>query len=128
MIAPEQVVLIGEPDLATSALYERTIGVSFDVIAAPDEATFMELLRTRPIAALVLEPEIFADHGAQQLAAVSRLCAAQGAPMVLCSTQDVRRQGIEMGAAACLIKPTLPATLLETLRQLIGHAELPESL
>jgi len=130
MTASEQVVLIGEPDHATGALYERVIGVAFGVIVAPDEATVMDLLRTHPLLALVLEPEIFAAHGAERLAAVGRICAARGTPLVLCSTQDLRRQGLELGAAACLIKPTLPAALLETLRQVIvdGRARAGQAL
>jgi DNA-binding NarL/FixJ family response regulator len=119
MTASEQVVLIGEPDHATSALYERMIGVAYSVIATTHEATFMHLLRTRSIVALVLEPEMFTAHSGEQLATVSQICAARGTPMVFCSTQDVRRQGIALGAAACLIKPTLPAALLETLQSVI---------
>ncbi len=122
MVAPAQVVLIGEPDPATRALYERMIGAAFDVVAAPDAGAFMELLHTQALAALVLEPELFGEDGPERMLAVSRLCAARRVPLVFCSTQDVRRQGMQLGAAACLLKPTLPAALLETLRGLIGAA------
>lgn len=80
----------------------------------------LELLRTTPIAALVLEPAIFAAPGWDGLATISHMCAALGIPLIVCSTLDERRRGIALGAAAYLVKPTLPATLVATLRQVIG--------
>jgi DNA-binding response OmpR family regulator len=47
------------------------------------------------------------------------MCAAQGIPLIVCSTLDERRRGIALGAAAYLVKPTLPATLLATLQQVL---------
>jgi DNA-binding response OmpR family regulator len=120
MTATGDVVLIGEPDQATNTLYQRTLGGAFTVIAASDEAVMLALLRTTPIAALVLEPAIFTLSGWDGLATISGLCAAQGIPLIVCSTLDERRRGIALGAAAYLVKPTLPATLVATLRQVIG--------
>ncbi|HET7080630.1 MAG TPA: hypothetical protein VFM49_24605 [Chloroflexia bacterium] len=120
MTATGNVVLIGEPDQATNTLYQRALGTTFAVITASDEETMLELLRTTPIAALVLEPAIFAAPGWDGLATISHMCAALGIPLIVCSTLDERRRGIALGAAAYLVKPTLPATLVATLRQVIG--------
>jgi DNA-binding response OmpR family regulator len=120
MTATGNVVLIGEPDQATNTLYQRALGTTFTVISASDEETMLELLRTTPIAALVLEPAIFAAPGWDGLATISHMCAALGIPLIVCSTLDERRRGIALGAAAYLVKPTLPATLVATLRQVIG--------
>jgi DNA-binding response OmpR family regulator len=120
MTAPADVVLIGEPDQATNVLYQRALGAAFTVIAASDEDTMLDMLRTTPIAALILEPAIFVASGWDGLATISHLCAAQGIPLIVCSTLDERRRGTALGATAYLVKPTLPATLLVTLRQLIG--------
>jgi DNA-binding response OmpR family regulator len=119
MTATDRVVLIGEPDQATSELYQRALHAAFDVITAPDEDTLLHLLRTLPIAALVLEPAIFAARGWERLAAISCVCAERAIPLVVCSTLDERRRGIGLGVAAYLVKPTLPATLLDTLRHVI---------
>ena len=90
------------------------------MIAAPDEGTILHVLRTRPIAALVIEPAIFAGRHQERLAAIGCVCAERGIPLVICSTLDERRLGIELGVAAYLIKPTLPSTLFDTLQQICG--------
>ena len=120
MTLTSRIVLLGEPDQAASALYERALHAAFDVIATPDEDGVLHMLHTRPIAALVLEPIILATNRWQQLAAISQICAEREIPLVLCSTLDERRRGLELGAAIYLVKPTLPSTLLDTLRQVIG--------
>jgi DNA-binding response OmpR family regulator len=120
MTATGDVVLIGEPDPATNRLYQRTLGAAFTVIAVSDEDAMLSLLRTTPIIALVLEPTICTASGWAGLATISGMCAAQGIPLIVCSTLDERKRGLALGAAAYLVKPTLPATLLATLRQVIG--------
>lgn len=114
-------VLIGEPDQATSALYQRTLGGSFDVVTAGDSVTLLELLHSRPLAAVVVEPALFPPNSWEQLEAFARACEEAGTRLVICSTQDERRRGRELGVAAYLVKPTLPATLLATLQQLTGE-------
>jgi DNA-binding response OmpR family regulator len=121
MIVTDRVVLLGEPDQASSMLYQRVLRAAFEVIAAPDEDTVLHMLHTRPIAALVLDPMIFVAYRWEQLAAISRVCAERGIPLVICSTLDERRRGMELGATTYLVKPTLPATLLDTLQQVIGR-------
>ena len=119
MTVTDRVVLLAEPDQASSMLYQRVLRAAFEVITAPDEGTVLQMLHTRPIAALVLDPMIFVAHRWEQLAAISRVCAERGIPLVVCSTLDERRRGIELGATTYLIKPTLPATLLDTLQAVI---------
>lgn len=114
------VVVLGEPDLATRVLYQRTLSTAFTVLAAPDDVTILTLLRGRPVAAVVVEPALFLADRWERLALVSRACTATGMPLIICSTQDERRRGRDLGASAYLVKPTLPATLLETV-QLVLH-------
>lgn len=116
------VVVIGEPDQATSALYLRALSTVFPVLAAPDEATIIELLDTHTVAVVIVEPALFPARGWEQLEQVGRACAAAGVPLIICSTQDERRKGRDLGAAAYLVKPTLPSTLLETVRQVLNPA------
>ncbi|HWQ12230.1 MAG TPA: hypothetical protein VNL77_05490 [Roseiflexaceae bacterium] len=112
-------VVIGEPDQATSVLYQRTLGAVFTVLAAPNTATILELLRSRPVVAVILEPALFHPNSWDQMEVVSQACAKAGVPLVICSAQDERRRGRALGAAAYLVKPTLPTTLLETVRQVL---------
>jgi DNA-binding response OmpR family regulator len=119
MIVSDRVVLLAEPDQASSMLYQRVLRAAFEVIAAPDKDTVLRILHTRRVEALVLEPTIFVVCCWEQLAAISRVCAERGIPLVICSTLDERRRGIELGATTYLVKPTLPATLLDTLQAVI---------
>jgi DNA-binding response OmpR family regulator len=114
------VVLLGEPDQATNELYQRALSSAFEVLAVADQRRIVRMLRTLSVAALVLEPAIFDFPIWEQVMSVSGICAVRGIPLVICSTLDERRRGIELGASAYLVKPTLPATLLSTLRQLLG--------
>ena len=121
MTITEPVVVLGEPDRATREIYQRTLCAAFEVIPAPDEQTVLDMLYTRHIRVLVLEPMMLADRGWEQLAAISRVCTERGIALVICSTLDERRRGIELGAAAYLVKPALPTTLLGSVRQVIGR-------
>jgi DNA-binding response OmpR family regulator len=124
MTVTERLVLLAEPDQASSMLYQHVLRVMFEVITAADKDTVLRILHTRPIDALVLDPMIFALYHWEQLATVGRICAERGIPLVLCSTLDERRRGIELGATMYLIKPTLPTTLLDTLQQLLGSGRI----
>ena len=120
MTVTDRVVLLAEPDQASSMLYQHVLRTAFEIVAAADKDTVLRILHTRPIEALVLDPMIFAVNRWEQLAAVSRVCAERGIPLVICSTLDERRRGIELGATLYLVKPTLPATLLDALQQVLG--------
>jgi DNA-binding response OmpR family regulator len=121
MPASTSKILIGEPDQATAQLYVRFLRDAFDVIGVSDERSLLHALDSYSIAALVLEPAMLGAGTWEELTPISHECAARGIPLVICSTQDERRRGVEFGAAAYLVKPTLPATLLDTLRQVIGE-------
>ena len=116
----DRIVLIGDPDHMTSALYERTLRESFDVIVATDDETALRLLHTAAISVFVLELTLFGECNWEQLTAVGQLCVTRGIHLVICSTLDERRRGIEIGAAAYLIKPTLPSVLKHTVDSIVG--------
>jgi len=120
MTVTDRVVLLAEPDQASSMLYQHVLRTAFEVVAAADKETVLRILHTRPIDVFVLDPMIFAIHRWEQLTVLSCICAERGIPLVLCSTLDERRRGIELGATLYLIKPTLPVTLLDTLQQVLG--------
>lgn len=116
MSAPTSLVLLGEPDRPTGELYRRSLETAFAVIVALDEGALVQALYARPVAILALEPMIFARQRWERLGAVCRLCAELGAPVVVCSTLDERQRGLALGVASYLVKPALPARLLDALR------------
>ena len=116
----DRIVLIGDPDHMTSALYQRTLRESFDVVVATDDETALQLLHTVAISVFVLELTLFGDCDWEQLTAIGQICVTRGIKLVICSTLDERRRGIEIGAVAYLIKPTLPSVLKHTVDSVVG--------
>ncbi len=100
------------------ALYKRELSRDYHVFTCADEHTALEILRTRPISAVVLEPAMSNERGWQLLTTMQAI-GGRSVPIVLCSILDERRKGRDLGAAAYLVKPTLPATLRDTLRQVM---------
>ena len=112
-------ILIVESDQPTAELYQRELSREYHVFTCADERAVLDLLRTRTISAVVLEPALDGGQGWSLLAAIKEACGARSIPIVVCSTLDERRRGVDLGAAVYLIKPVLPATLRDTLRRVI---------
>src|SRR5436189_3796740 len=98
-------VLIVEDDPPTLELYRRELSRTYHVLACSEERQALELLRTQAVCALVLEPAVLGGRGWDLLTAIKNSPQAHAVPVILCSTLDRRRRGMEMGAAACLVKP-----------------------
>jgi DNA-binding response OmpR family regulator len=113
-------VLIIEADQLTSDLYQRELGRDVAVATCSNEMTAWEILRTRDVRAVVLEPAGLGAEGWNLLARIKAHPSFSAIPVIVCSTQDERRKGLELGAALFLVKPVLPATLSAVLRQVIG--------
>jgi len=117
MQAKTQAILIVECDLPTLELYQRELSRDFQILTCSETHQALALLHTHRISAVVLEPSAPDGQGWSLLSAIKNLPGHSLIPVVLCSTLDERKRGMEMGAAAYLIKPVLPTTLRETLRQ-----------
>ena len=117
MQVKKQVILIVECDLPTLELYRRELSRDYQILTCSETQKALTLLHTHPVSAVVLEPSAPDEQGWSLLAAIKSLPGHSPIPVVLCSTLDERKRGMEMGAAAYLIKPVLPTTLRETLRQ-----------
>ena len=113
----KQAILIVECDLPTLELYRRELSRDYQIFTCSEAQQALALLQTNRISAVVLEPSAPDDQGWSLLAAIKNLPGHTPIPVVLCSTLDERKRGMEMGAAAYLIKPVLPTTLREKLRQ-----------
>ncbi len=112
-------VLIVEPDDATRDLYQRELSRSYQVICTSNVQDTVHLLHTTPIAIVVLEPVSTDSAGWRMLEYLGSGQQGAPAPVVLCSALDERRRGLNLGAAAYLVKPVLPTTLLETLDHIL---------
>ena len=112
-----QAILIVERDRPTLELYQRELSRDFRIFTCGEAHQALDVLRAHRISAVVLEPSTPNEEGWSLLAAIKSLPSPAPIPVVLCSTLDERKRGIEMGATAYLIKPVLPSTLLATLHQ-----------
>jgi DNA-binding response OmpR family regulator len=117
MQATTQAILIVECDLPTLELYQRELSRDYQNLTCNEAQQALALLHTHRISAVVLEPFAPDEQGWSLLAAIKSLPGHSPIPVVLCSTLDERKRVMEMGTAAYLIKPVLPTTLQETLRQ-----------
>ena len=112
-----QAILIVERDRPTLELYQRELSRDYRIFTCSEAHQALDVLRAHRISAVVLEPSTPNEEGWSLLAAIKSLPSPAPIPVVLCSTLDERKRGIEMGATAYLIKPVLPSALLETLHQ-----------
>jgi DNA-binding response OmpR family regulator len=113
----EQAILIVEHDQPTRELYLRELSRDFRVFACGDECAALELLRAHDVCAVVLEPGAIDSSGWALLSDLKGAAGTRAIPIILCSALDERKRGLELGASAYLVKPVLPAALLETLRR-----------
>lgn len=110
-------VLLAEPDSATSELYQRSLEQHFAVRTVTDEAQLTAALAAAAVAAVVLEPTLFGDDAWPAVARIAGACRQSHIPLIICSTQDERRRAVALGVADYLLKPTLPEVLSQALQR-----------
>lgn len=119
MVQHSPTLLIVEKDEATRELYQRELSRTYGVIATGNVSEAIRIVQTRDIAAVILEPAISGDAGWSLITSIRIMARPAPVPVVVCSAWDERRRGLELGAAAYLVKPVLPVTLLNTLNQVL---------
>ena len=119
MPEPSPTILLIEDDEATSELYQRELKGDYKVLACASESEALALLQTNTVGAIVLEPALHSGQGWAILEALHNLPYTRTIPVILCSTLDERRLGMELGATRYLIKPVLPKALLDVIHRVI---------
>jgi DNA-binding response OmpR family regulator len=100
-------------------MYQRALQQEYRVLVATSEAEVPSLLKTHTVHAIVLEPGPVGGPGWALLAELKQRPDLSSVPLIVCTAQDERSRGLKLGVTAYLVKPVLPATLLETVRRLI---------
>jgi DNA-binding response OmpR family regulator len=111
------IILMVESDLPTIELYRGALNREYEVLARSDESGALEALSTSDVRAIILEPALESGRGWGIFSAIRNATRERPIPVIVCTTLDERKRGLEMGAAAFLVKPVLPGVLLKTLRQ-----------
>ena len=112
-------ILLIEDDEATSELYQRELRRDYKVLACASESEALALLQSYAVGAIILEPALNSGQGWAILEALHTLPHTRTIPVILCSTLDERRLGMELGATRYLIKPVLPKALLDVIHCII---------
>lgn len=112
-------ILIIENNSPTLELYRRELGRYFKVLACSELPEAQTLVKTPGLAAVVLEPEIADGQGWGLLFELKKIFHGNPLPVILCSTVDERKRGLEAGAADFLVKPVLPPLLVKTIQRVI---------
>ena len=115
-------ILIIENDPPSLELYRRELGRDFRVLACFSKSEALDAVNSQNPKAIILEPAALNEEGWNLLNAIVTL-PDRFLPVILCTILDERKRGLQEGAAAYLIKPVLPVTLLETLHKVIKKTE-----
>jgi DNA-binding response OmpR family regulator len=115
---PKPTILMVESDLPTIELYRGVLNREYEVLACMNESGALEALSTGNIRAIILEPAVGGGLGWDIFTSIRSAMREHPIPVIMCSTLDERKRGLEMGAVIFLVKPVLPSLLLETLHQL----------
>ena len=116
-------ILIVENDPPTLELYRRELSRDFRVLACFSKSETIAAIDSQSPKVIILEPvALLNEDGWDLLNAIATL-PDRSLPVILCTILDERKRGIQEGAAAYLIKPVLPAVLLETLHKVIKKTE-----
>jgi len=117
MPEPTQTILLIEDDSSTRELYQRELSRDYKVLACSTESEALALLDSYPVCTIVLEPTVQSGQGWSLLAMLHAMPHTRTIPIILCSTLDERRRGMELGASLYLTKPVLPVALREAVYQ-----------
>jgi len=119
-----RLALIIDDDPATIDLARRWMGrQGYDVIAAHNGLDGLDMARTQKPDIILLDiymPGLSGYDVLDQIRADNRL---KNVPVILCSSDDNRRLGLERGAAEVLVKPLSQDRLREVLDVLTGDAD-----
>ena len=116
-------ILLVEDDRPTRELYERELGREFRILACASEYEALTRLENQSFNAVILEPALQNGQGWGFLIKLRAMPQTRDIPIILCSFLDEQRRGLELGATFCLLKPVLPETLGNTVRQVIAGSE-----
>lgn len=120
-MSAETAILIVEHDQSTRELYQRTLSAAYHVVAASATLQLSQLIHQHRIQAVVIEPGPFGTSTWAALANLKHNPTTADIPIIICTTQDERRQGLLLGVAAYLIKPVLPEALLAAIRSSLAQ-------
>ena len=124
MLETSPTILLIEDDQSTRELYQRELSRDFRVLACATQSEALTILHGCTVRAIVVEPALYNGQGWAFLAMLRSMSQTRTIPVIICSTLDDERRGVEFDATLYLIKPVLPAVLLSVIHQVTGDLTL----
>jgi signal transduction histidine kinase/DNA-binding response OmpR family regulator/PAS domain-containing protein len=114
---PRKTILVVEEDLQTVSLYRRYLSKEgYEVLGVNDPETVIGMVNTHAPHLILLDVNIHDQAGWEILAYLKQFEATRDIPVIICTLNPDRQRGLDMGAAAYLVKPFDNEQLLDTLR------------
>lgn len=114
-------ILLIDDDLPTLKLYQRELNADYHVVICQERTQAEEILQTLHISAVILEPNLSNGEGWNLIATMHLPGKANRFPIILCSSSDEKKRGLEAGATVFLTKPVLPDDLRNTLQRTLTN-------
>ncbi len=112
-------VLVLDEDTLALELYSRELAQDYQVLTSESVAQARQHLRDYTVDVLIVEPAVNRDEGWTLL---KEIHALRNPPLIIvCSVEDERKAGLELGAHLFLVKPVLPVTLHNLLDQIVAR-------
>ncbi len=116
-------VLVLDEDTLALELYSRELGQDYQVSTSSSVPETRHYLRNTSFDVLIIEPAVNQDEGWTLL---KEILARQNPPLtIVCSVEDERKAGLELGAHLFLVKPVLPVTLHNLLDHIVARTSSP---
>ncbi len=113
------VILILDDDLPTLELYTRELAAEFSIFPCDSVDEAQQILEAQKFSAIVFEPAMAGGRGWDFLSWLHQERNEQKTPVIICSTQDERRDLHGAETLAFLVKPVLPDQLAQTLNTVL---------
>lgn len=120
MLAKKPFLLIIDDDLPTLKLYQRELSADYHVVICQDGMQAEKFLQTLELCAVILEPIMSNGDGWNLISAMHISGEARRFPIILCSSSDEKKRGLQQGAAVFMTKPVLPGDLRDTLQRVLA--------
>ncbi len=112
-------ILVLDDDVLSLELYARELSSNYRVIVCERMEDARQCIQDNLLTAVILEPAMSENDGWILLREIHS--SPDPLPVIVCSTLDDRKIGLEQGADAFLVKPVLPTTLHHLIDQIVSQ-------
>lgn len=118
-------ILVIDDDVLSLELYSRELSSNYQVITCERLEDARQRLDANFLTAVILEPAMSENDGWLLLSEIH--ASPDPLPVIVCSVLDERKDGLEQGADAFLVKPVLPTTLHHLIDQIVSQRNTKSS-